>query len=84
MARPSKRTFERELSAEAARIYQESHPNPNRIGCPDHAVLERLAFFSAQDPPFDSAVMDHVFNECWPCYNELCELKAKGRKSLGS
>lgn len=80
MARPSKRTFERELSAEAVRIYRESHPNPNRTGCPDHSVLEQLAFFTKQDPPFDPAVVNHVFTDCWPCYNEICELRAKRRK----
>jgi hypothetical protein len=69
-------TFE-ELSAASERVLQEDHPNPDRIGCPERSALERLATFSEEDPPFDQEILRHVTSECFPCYRELRELRAK-------
>jgi hypothetical protein len=67
----------KELSAAAERVLQQEHPNPDRVGCPDRSILEQLANFSEEDPPFDSDVLRHVLTECYPCFRDLRELKSK-------
>lgn len=66
----------KELSAASEKVLQEDHPNPDRVGCPDRSILEKLASFSEEDP-CDDEVLRHVTTECYPCFRELRELRAK-------
>jgi hypothetical protein len=66
----------KELSAASEQVLQQDHPNPDRVGCPERSILERLASFSEEDS-FDHEVLRHVTTECYPCYRELRELRAK-------
>lgn len=66
----------KELSEAAERVLQQDHPNPDRTGCPDRSILEQLASFSEDDPPFDPAILRHVTAECHPCFRDLRELRA--------
>lgn len=70
----------RKLSAEAVRLYRDEHPNPDRVGCPPFSVLEQLANFSEDQDAPDQHVVFHVFSECYPCYNDLLQLRAKQQK----
>ena len=72
----------RELSSAAERVLQQDHPNPNRIGCPEHSILEQVAMFSGGEPSFDYAILSHIFDGCYPCYSEVRTLrtKSKGRR----
>lgn len=65
----------KELLAASEKVLREDHPNPNRDGCPGRSVLERLASFCQDDPPFDPAVLLHIA-ECFPCFDELRQLRA--------
>lgn len=65
----------KDLLAASEGALQEDHPNPNREGCPEHSVLERLADFSVDDPPFDPAVLLHIA-KCFPCFNQLRQLRS--------
>lgn len=65
-----------ELSAASERVLQQDHPNPNRVGCPERSILEQLASFS-ESGPFDYEILRHVTTECYPCFRDLRELKAK-------
>lgn len=68
-----------DLLAASEKALREDHPNPNREGCPGRAVLEQLATFSTDDSPFDPAVLQHVA-ECFPCFNELRQLRSEKRR----
>lgn len=72
----SNKIFLEELLTASEKVLREDHPNPNRKGCPERSVLERLANFSTEDPPVDPAVLLHIA-ECFPCFSELRELRAK-------
>lgn len=68
-----------ELLAASEKVLQEDHPNPNREGCPDRAVLEQLAGCTKDESPFDPAVLRHIA-ECFPCFSELRRLRtSRGR-----
>ena len=69
----------KELLAASEAVLREDHPNPNREGCPDRAVLERLAVFPIDDTRPEPAILLHI-SECFPCFNELRQLRiARGR-----
>jgi hypothetical protein len=57
----------RQLQKEIRESIRRNHPNPDRIGCPGNAVLQKVA--RRQLPPGDPAYR-HVM-ECSPCYEEL-------------
>ena len=69
-----KKKFLRELLAATETILQKDHPNPNRIGCPGHAVLQQLADFSEGQIAPEPDVIRHV-SECFPCFRELREMR---------
>jgi hypothetical protein len=39
--------------------------------------MEQLARFPEKKPPINRKVLLHVLTECYPCYSELRELRAK-------
>ena len=73
--RSDKKISLKELLAASEEVLQQDHPNPNRDGCPERSVLERLAAFSTADPSFDPAVLQHIA-ECFPCFEELRQMRA--------
>jgi hypothetical protein len=52
-------------------VFAHGSPNPDRIGCPPHNVLEQLA---RRELPIDDAWYDHLA-ECSPCYREFRSLQ---------
>jgi hypothetical protein len=66
----------KDLLAASEKVLREDHPNPNREGCPERSVLEQLAGFTTDDPPFDPALLLHI-SECFPCLSELRQLRAE-------
>jgi hypothetical protein len=56
------------LITEFASVTRETHPNPERIGCPGSAVLTQIA---SSDAP-DESILKHI-EECWPCLYEYTE-----------
>jgi hypothetical protein len=74
MLRESDKKFQ-DLLAALETVLQQDHPNPNRVGCPSHSTLERLAQFSSgDDVPADETVLMHI-TECYPCAEELRRLR---------
>ncbi len=67
---------EKELLDAFARVVHEDFPNPGRIACPGREVLLKLV-----RQPADAQLADllaHV-RQCAPCFDELKELRQKGR-----
>jgi len=67
---------EKELLDAFDRVVHEDFPNPQRIACPGREVLLKLA-----QQPTDTQLahlLAHV-RQCAPCFNELKELRQKGR-----
>lgn len=77
---PRRKISLKELFSAADSVLTEDHPNPNREGCPEHAVLERLAEFSVEDSPVESDVLLHIAH-CDPCFKELLRLRSLGANS---
>src|SRR5271157_4134982 len=50
-------------------------PNPQRVGCPDSAVLRGIAFRKLRLPEVDRW-LEHL-SSCSPCYREFTELRKK-------
>jgi hypothetical protein len=71
-----KNKFLKELLQASEVVLKKDHPNPNRIGCPGSAVLERLANFSEEDVPVQADIIRHI-TECFPCFHELREMRLK-------
>ena len=58
------------------RVVHEDFPNPQRIDCPGRDVLLKLA-----QRPVDAQLaplLAHI-RQCAPCFDELKELRQKGR-----
>jgi len=58
------------------RVVHEDVPNPQRIACPGREVLLKLA-----QQPTDTQLahlLAHI-RQCAPCFDELKELRQKGR-----
>jgi hypothetical protein len=68
--------LEKELLDAFDRVLHEDFPNPQRIDCPEHQVLRKLA----QQPAGAqlSHLVDHV-RRCAPCFDELKELRRKAQ-----
>ena len=68
--------LEKELLDAFDRVLHEDFPNPQRIDCPEHQVLLKLA----QQPP-DAQLSDlvHHVRRCAPCFDELKELRRKAQ-----
>jgi len=59
---------EEKLLKAAGKVFAESFPNPERVGCPDREVLRAKAFSSAS-PGSEDDVLDHL-THCSPCFVE--------------
>jgi hypothetical protein len=67
---------EKELLDAFDRVVHEDFPNPQRIDCPGRDVLLKLAQRPA-DTQFAS-LLAHI-RQCAPCFDELKDLRQKGR-----
>ncbi len=67
---------ERELLEAFERIIHEDFPNPQRIDCPGHEALLKLAEGSAHVQLRN--LLAHV-RQCAPCFDELKELRNRAR-----
>lgn len=67
---------EKELVDAFDRVLHEDFPNPQRIGCPGHEALLKLAEGSGQLQ--QTRLLTHI-RECAPCFDELKELRRKTR-----
>ena len=68
--------LEKELLDAFDRVLHEDFPNPQRIACPEHQVLLKLAQQSADAQL--SHLLDHI-RRCAPCFDELKELRRKAQ-----
>lgn len=76
MSNDSKKKFLKHLLEVSETVLEKDHPNPNRIGCPGHAVLEQLAHFSEEHITVEAEVIQHI-TECFPCFRELRAMRLK-------
>jgi hypothetical protein len=67
---------EKQLIDAFDRVVHGDFPNPQRIACPGQEVLLKLAQRPA-DTQFAS-LLAHI-RQCAPCFDELKELRQKGR-----
>jgi len=67
---------EKELLDAFDRVVHEDFPNPQRLACPGREVLLKLVRQSADVQLAD--LLAHV-RQCAPCFDELKELRQKGR-----
>jgi hypothetical protein len=67
---------EKELLDAFDRVVHEDFPNPQRIACPGRDVLLKLAQQAADAQLAD--LLAHI-RRCAPCFDELKELRQKGR-----
>ena len=58
-----------------ARGLSREFPNPDRVGCPDSAVLRGIAFRKLRLAEVDQW-LDHL-SSCSPCYQEFTELRSQ-------
>lgn len=65
---------EKELLEAFERIIREDFPNPQRIGCPGHEALLKLAEGSGHVQ--QTRLFAHI-RQCAPCFDELKELRRK-------
>jgi len=67
---------EKELLDAFDRVVHEDFPNPQRIDCPGRDVLLKLAQRPADDQ--FAFLLAHI-RQCAPCFDELKDLRQKGR-----
>src|SRR5689334_15978712 len=58
-------------------VFSNANPNPERIGCPPHSELERLA---RKRGAIDDPVYEHL-GSCSPCYREWRMMQAAVARS---
>ena len=57
-------------------VVHQDYPNPQRINCPGHSILRKLA---ADPRPPILPLHWLTYRQCAPCFDELKELRQKGR-----
>ena len=62
-----------------ARGLSRGFPNPQRVGCPDPAVLRGIAFRELRLADIQQW-LDHL-SSCSPCYQDFTELRKQARSS---
>ena len=66
--------LEKELLDAFDRVVHQDHPNAQRIGCPGHSVLQKLA--TEPETVSAASALAHI-RQCAPCFDELRELRRK-------
>jgi len=82
----SEDVFEKALHAFEKSLYpgfennlERDHPNPDRIGCPDHSFLERAGTAPYDLSDEEKAMFVEHFENCWPCFKEIKRLRQSAR-----
>jgi hypothetical protein len=70
---------EKELLESFELIIHQDFPNPQRIGCPGHKALLRLAEGSGHIQ--QTRLLAHV-RRCAPCFDELKEMRRNATKPV--
>jgi hypothetical protein len=70
--------LEKELFDAFDRVVHEDYPNPERVNCPGHPALQKLA--AESQAVHDASILVHI-RQCAPCFDELRELSR--RQALG-
>jgi hypothetical protein len=68
--------LERELISAFERVTARDYPNPNRVGCPSPDQLRQIAEAGAK---INVDIGDHI-GRCWPCVQDLKQLRREKRK----
>jgi len=67
-------TLEDELFEAFDRVVHEDYPNPERVNCPGHSALQKLA--SESQAVHWASTLVHI-RQCAPCFDELRELRQR-------
>jgi hypothetical protein len=78
MAETPREKYERVRKAVQDAILND-YPNPDRVGCPENAIIRDVAFREelTKDP-----VWEHI-THCSPCYTEFLKFKEEWRERRG-
>lgn len=68
--------LEKELFEAFDRVVHEDYPNPERVNCPGHPALQKLA--AESQAVHDASILVHI-RQCAPCFDELTELSRRQR-----
>jgi hypothetical protein len=60
--------LEKELFDAFDRVVHEDYPNPERVNCPGHSALQKLAV--EPQAVHDASILVHI-RQCAPCFDEL-------------
>ena len=66
--------LEKELFDAFDRVVHEDYPNPERVNCPGHPALQKLA--AESQAVHDASILVHI-RQCAPCFDELRELSRR-------
>jgi hypothetical protein len=66
--------LENELFDAFDRVVHEDYPNPERVNCPGHPALQKLA--AESKAAHDASILVHI-RRCAPCFDELRELSRR-------
>ena len=78
MAETPREKYER-LQKTVQEAILNDYPNPDRVGCPEAAIIREVAFREelTKDP-----VWEHI-THCSPCYAEFLKFKEEWRRQKG-
>jgi len=62
----------------SARSLSQDFPNPERMGCPDSAVLRGIAFHQLQLADVERW-LDHL-GTCSPCFRQCSQFRREGKR----
>ena len=64
--------LEKELFDAFDRVVHQDYPNPQRVNCPGHITLQKLA--AEPEAVRSASILVHI-RQCAPCFDELRELR---------
>jgi len=66
--------LENELFDAFDTVVHQDYPNPQRINCPGHSILRKLA--AEPEAAHSASTLAHI-RQCAPCFEELKELRRR-------
>ena len=66
--------LEKELFDAFDRVVHQDYPNPQRVNCPGHFALLKLA--AEPEAIHNASILVHI-RQCAPCFDELRELRRR-------
>ena len=67
--------LENELLDVFETVVHQDYPNPERIKCPGHFILRKLA--AEPEATHSASALAHI-RQCAPCFDELKKLRQRG------